>query len=347
MTPPHRRLGPALVLVSLIAAAAVLADFLSPIPPETQDLNRFFAPPTRIHVVDPHGRFHWPPFTCAYELTDPLDVRYVESTEPTYPLEFFGEGYPYYFLGLFRTKRHLAVTGEPNALHLFGTDELGRDVLARVLAAARTSLIVVVTGLLIYALTGIVVGTAAGFAGGYIDSALMRTSEFVMAIPALYLVLALRALLPLKMPYWQTVALVAGTIAAVTWPPMARGVRGLVLQLRGAGYVEAARSLGSPPLRTFCKHMMPAITPFVLSQMALAAPAFLLGEAVLSFLDIGFREAGESWGSMLRNLRDLRLMTDFWWNLAPLALIFITLLCLTLIADRLRFRDPAGRLFRM
>jgi peptide/nickel transport system permease protein len=207
-------------------------------------------------------------------------------------------------------------------------------------------MIVVLVGVFVYAVLGFVVGTIAGFLRGWVDAALMRTSEFVMALPALYLILALRALLPLKISYWQTVWLVAGTIAAVTWPPMARGIRGLVFQLRNAGYVESARAAGCTPATIFRRHMLPALIPFAAAQTVIAAPFFLLGEAVLSFLDIGFRDAGESWGSMLRSLKDPRVLTGFWWNLAPLALIFITLLCLTVLSNHLGRGDAEAHAFR-
>jgi peptide/nickel transport system permease protein len=341
-----KRLSVAGILVAMLAAAAMTGDFLSVNSPTDLNLTRFFAPPARVHFVDSLGRFHGRPFVCAYELVDPLEVRYAENLEITYPLLFFGRGYTYRLFGLITTNRHLIGTVTPQVFYPLGTDELGRDVLSRVLAGARTSLMVVLVGICFYAALGLLVGTAAGFAGGWLDAVLMRTSEFFMAVPALYVIIALRALVPLKMPYPQTLLLVAGTLAAVTWPPIARGVRGLVLQLRGAPYVEAARALGCPNLQILCRHMLPAMVPFVVTQTVTAAPVFLLGEAVLSFLDIGFRDAGESWGSMLRSLRDARVLTGFWWNLAPLALIFVTLLCLTIIGNRLRLRDTESQVFR-
>jgi peptide/nickel transport system permease protein len=139
--------------------------------------------------------------------------------------------------------------------------------------------------------------------------------------------------LPIRIPFIQTLFLMVGTIAAVSWPPMARGIRGLILQLRGSGHVEAARSLGGSPAHIFRHHMLPFLLPFAFSQLAVAAPIFLLGEVILSFLNIGFRDSGESWGSMLRGLRDTRVLTDFWWNLLPLCMVFLALLCLNLLSS--------------
>jgi len=328
-----------IVLLVALCLAAIFADFLSPNPPEVQNLDRFYAPPTSIHFFDSRGNFSFRPSVCDYELLDPLDTIYAERTEVLHPIRFLVEGYEYRFLGIIPANTHLLGCDAEKVLYLLGTDELGRDVLARILAGARTSLTIMLAGILIYTIIGVAIGALAGLVGGWLDLVLMRFSEFVLALPALYLILALRAVLPLQMPFWQTILLVVGTIAAVTWPPMARGVRGLILQLHNAGYVEAARSLGSPPWRIFFRHMLPAFIPFVLTQSAVAAPVFILGEIVLSFLNVGMTEGSGSWGSMLRNLTDPRVLTDFWWNLAPLGCVFAALLCLNVISSRLRLRE--------
>ena len=322
------------ILAVLLVVLALGAGFLAPNSPETQNLALSYAPPTRIHFVDREGRFHFRPFVYRYEQTDMLNVTYQEGTDAARPLEFFVRGHRYKLLG-WTLDRHLIGVAGDGAFYPLGTDGLGRDVLARVMAGARTSLAVLLLGVGIYALLGVTIGMLAGMLGGWVDNVLMRSSEFVMALPALYLILALRAVLPLRLPYWQTLLLTVGTIAAVTWPPMARGVRGLILQLRSAGYVEAARSMGSTRAGIFRRHMLPALAPFVFTQAALATPTFILGEVMLSFLGAGIQGTDESWGSMLQSARDLRIVTDFWWNLAPLAFVFATLLCLNVLGNRL------------
>jgi peptide/nickel transport system permease protein len=321
--------------IALLAAGSLLSDFLSVNPPDAQNLERFFAPPTRIRLYDAAGRFHGRPFYYAARLTRPLDVIYLEDTSVTYPVRFLTDGYGYHFLGIFPCRLHLVGSDMEKTLYLWGSDELGRDVLARVLAGARTSLLVVTLGMVIYALLGTFVGILAGLSHGWLDSLLVRFSEFVLALPALYMILALRALLPARLPFWQTLALTTGTIAAVTWPPLARGVRGLIRQLQHAGHVEAARSFGSSTGWIVRHHMLPALRSYVVQQTLVAAPVFLLGELILSFLDVGVSGAGASWGAMLRNLKDdPRVLTDFWWNLAPLGFVVLSLLCLNLASSR-------------
>ena len=322
----------------LLVIFACFADFLAPNPPNRQDLRNFYAPPTRIHFVDAAGKVHLRPFVYRYELTDPLEGSYKERTETAFPLEFFVKDWSYDLLGFIPASRHL-VRSRGGDLYLLGTDELGRDVAARTIRGTRTSLVVMLLGISLYAIVGTAIGAAAGLSGGWRDAWLMRFAEFVLALPALYIILALRALLPLKLPYWQTVLVSVGTISLIAWPALSRGVRGLILQLRSSGYVEAARSLGGTSWQIFARHMLPALAPYILTQTALAAPVFVLGEILLSFLGLGFDEGGESWGSMLRSMTDLRVLTDFWWNLAPLFLVFAALLCLNVLSHRYRTRE--------
>jgi peptide/nickel transport system permease protein len=325
----------------LLILMALFADFFSSNPPGMQNLEQFFQPPSRVRLVNREEKFKYP-FIYREDLKDPLDARYEENHEQAYPLEFFFGGYPYRLFGLIPLNLHLVGRSQPPFYYPMGTDELGRDVLARVLAGTRTSMLVVTLGLILYGALGITIGTVAGLFGGWIDSLLMRFSEFVLALPALYLVLSFRAVMPARIPFTQTLFLMVGIIAAVAWPPMARGIRGLILQLRNAGFVEAARSLGGTRLHIFRRHMIPSLLPFALSQMTVAAPIFLLGEVVLSFLNIGFQEGGESWGSMLQSLKDTRILTDFWWNLLPLCMVFLTLLCLNLLSSRWAARGSRG-----
>jgi peptide/nickel transport system permease protein len=335
------------LFIGLLIFASFFADFLSSNPPEMQNLDQFFHPPTRIRFLDRTGHFHFRPFVYKTDLLEPLDASYRENIEVAYPLDYFFEGYSYRLFGLIPWNRHLIGRSREPHYYPLGTDELGRDVLARVLAGTKTSLMVVALGVVLYCILGFTIGALAGLFGGWLDALLMRFSEFVLALPALYLVLALRALLPMKISFMQTLVLMVGTIAAVAWPPMARGVRGLILQLKNSAHIEAARSLGATPTHIFLHHMLPSLKPFVSTQITVAAPIFLLGELVLSFLNVGFRDTGESWGSMLRSLRDMRIITDFWWNLLPLGMIFLTLLSLNVLSGRLGGREPRDRIMRL
>lgn len=331
----------------LLIFGALFADFLSPNPPSLQNLDKFYHPPSHVRFFSGDAKPGFGLFIYDTELVDPLEASYREDIESPHPLQFFFRGYPYKLFGLIPMDRHLIGRSEAPHFYPLGTDELGRDVLSRVLAGTRTSLLVVMLGMAVYAALGLTIGALAGLLGGWMDTLLMRFSDFVLALPALYLALAIRALLPLRVPFWQTLLLTVGIIAAVAWPPMARGVRGLILQLRNAAYVEASRALGGTPLYIFRRHMLPALLPYALTQTAVAAPIFLLGEVILSFLNVGFTDSGESWGSMLRNIKDIRVLTDFWWNLLPLGMIFLTLLCLNAFSIRWGGGEPDNQVMRI
>jgi peptide/nickel transport system permease protein len=331
----------------LLVFISIFADFLSSNNPSQQNLEQFYHPPSRMHFFDSNSRFSWRPFIYQTELKELLNASYGENMQAAYPLEFFFHGYRYTILTIFSSDLHLVGRNGSPFYYPLGTDELGRDVLARVLAGTRTSLLVVVLGVLLYAVIGMSLGAIAGLSGGWVDTVLMRLSEFVLALPTLYLVLALRALLPMQIPFLQTLFWIVGTIAAVAWPPMARGVRGLVLQLKNSTYVEAARSLGGTRIHIFMRHMLPSLLPFALAQLAVAAPIFLLGEVVLSFLNVGFQDSGESWGSMLRNLKDTRIVTDFWWNLLPLCMVFFTLLSMNSLSSRFHNEEAGDRILQI
>ncbi len=337
----------ALGFAGLWLALSVFSDFLSPNPPSMQNLDNFYHPPTHIHILGHNGGFKFKPFIYRTDLIEPLDAVYRENTEKAYPLKFFFKGYSYRLFGLISTQRHFLGRSRDPQFYPFGADELGRDVFARALAGTRTSLLIVGIGVVLYAFIGLAIGSLAGVLGGWVDSMLMRFSEFVLALPALYLVLALRALLPMRISFIQTLLLMIGIIAAVAWPPMARGVRGIISQLKNSSYVEASRSQGATHFHIFMRHMLPSLLPFTLVQLIVAAPVFLLGELTLSYLNVGFGDSGESWGSMLRNLRDTRVLTDFWWNLLPLAMIFLALLSLNILSARLKKEEPHDQVMRL
>jgi ABC-type dipeptide/oligopeptide/nickel transport system permease subunit len=156
---------------AVLLLISLFADFLSSNPPAMQDLNMFYHPPERIHFFDGQGQLQ-KPFIYKTELSDPLDASYKENTAEAYPLEFFFKGYSYTILGLFSSDRHLIGRAQYPRYYPLGSDDLGRDVLARVLAGTRTSLLVVGLGIILYSTIGLAVGVFAGLFGGFSPHAL-------------------------------------------------------------------------------------------------------------------------------------------------------------------------------
>ncbi len=178
-----------------------------------------------------------------------------------------------------------------------------------------------------------------GAAGGVADEVLMRLSDFVVVLPAMYVVLSLRAALPLVLPPAQVFALVAGILALVGWPIVARGVRAIVAAERERDYAQAALALGAGRARLLLRHLLPAARGFLAAQAALLVAAFILAEATLSYVGLGFPDPSVSWGVMLQEAANVSAMADAPWTLAPAAGIFLLVLGVNLAAPPTTLRS--------
>jgi peptide/nickel transport system permease protein len=225
----------------------------------------------------------------------------------------------------------------PTGAHLFGLDELGRDILARVLAGARISLMVGLVVVSISAAVGVLLGSLAGYFGGRIDEMVSRLIDILLAFPGLLLAIALVAVLG---PSLVNVVL---ALSLIGWVGYARLVRGQVLRAREFDFVQAARALGARTPRILARHVIPTTLPAVTVQGTLGMGAAILAEAALSFLGLGVQPPTPSWGTMLNggraHLLDAPHLTIF-----PGLAIAILVLGFNFLGDGLRDRlDPATR----
>ena len=305
-------------LLALVALAAVAAPRLAPHDPGASFRDRAFAPPMRPHVIADDGTWH-APFVYPVRLASRLEQRYEEDRSRRLPLSFFSGG------------RLVRLADEQEGPWLaLGGDGAGRDVLARLLHGARTSLGLALAASLAAILIGVAVGSLAGYAGGAADEALMRVAEFALVLPAVYVVLALRAVLPLVLAPWAAFLLMTGIFALVGWPWVARAVRGAIAAEASLDYAVAARSLGASPARILFVHLLPACRGLIGAQAVLLVPAFVLSEATLSYLGLGFPDPVPSWGSMLQDAANVNVLARFPWMLLPAAAIFVVTLSVNL-----------------
>ncbi len=230
-----------------------------------------------------------------------------------------------------------AIRKAPSWLHWMGTDENGRDVLARVVFGARASLMAGLISVGIAAGIGVPVGLLAGFAGGVVDALIGRVVDAMLACPFLILAIALAAFLG---PSLSNAMIAIGITAA---PIFVRVARGATMDAATNEYVEAARALGNPPWRVAVRHILPNIVPPVLVQSTLAIAAAIIAEASLSFLGLGQQPPSPSWGSMLNAAQ--RFLTQApWLAIFPGAAIFLAVLAFNLVGDGLRDAlDPRRR----
>ena len=224
----------------------------------------------------------------------------------------------------------------PGAKYLLGADEFGRDILSRVIYGSRVALLVGVVSVLIALAGGLVLGTAAGFTGGWLDTVVMRVVEILLAFPYLLLALAIVAMLG--------PGVLNTTLAVGIWgvPAVTRMVRGSVLALRETEYVGAARALGAPAPAVLRRHVLPNVLPGLVVYATLFMANAILLEAALSFLGLGVQPPTSSLGSMLADGRDVLTQAP-WIEVFPGLAIAITVLAFNFLGDGLRARlDPKG-----
>ncbi len=222
-----------------------------------------------------------------------------------------------------------AVAQGPSAQHLLGTDDLGRDVLSRIVYGSRVSLQVGAIAVSIAVLLGGTLGLLAGYVGGVTDDVIMRFVDAVQAFPGLILALALAAALG---PGVGNVMIAVGFISA---PAMARLTRGQTLSVREREFVAAAKVMGAPPRTIIARHVWPNVTAPIIVQATLLVATAIVTEASLSFLGVGVQPPTPSWGSMLRTGSQY-LEVAPWIALAPGVAIFLTVLAFNVLGDGLR-----------
>ena len=209
----------------------------------------------------------------------------------------------------------------PTSAHWLGTDNFGRDVFSRFLAGASWSVLSGLSATAVTLLLGWLAGGLAGFKRGWIDQLLGRAGDLMLSLPWLYVLIGLRALLPLSMKPRAAVTVMLLIIAAVSWARPARLVRGVVLSLSERGYVDAARGFGVPELRVFLRHVLPGTWELMAAQALVLFPRFVLAEVTLSFLGLGAGEPEPSWGGLILGLKQAWLLREQWWLLLPVCLM--------------------------
>jgi peptide/nickel transport system permease protein len=299
-----RRAG---LFIALLVTIAVVAPWMAPYDEGEAFRGFLHAPPMAPHFDGLAPVVH-PLF-----LADRLEQRFEPDRSRTVRLPWFERD-------------------QASPVFLLGADDFGRDVLSRLLHGARMSIGLSLVATLGAVVIGALAGAWAAYRGGWIDNAIMRTADFVLILPVTYVVVALRAVLPLVLPASTVFLLAAWIFVVVGWPFVAKGVRAIVAGERNREYVQAARSLGASPFRILTVHLIPACAGHLLVQATLLLPAFILAEATLSYVGLGFPDPVASWGTMLAGAGNYNSIARFPWTLSPAMAIFVIVFATNLIA---------------
>jgi peptide/nickel transport system permease protein len=231
----------------------------------------------------------------------------------------------------------MLVRKAPSAAHWLGTDELGRDVLSRLIWGARSSLLAGAVPVVVALVFSVPLGVLSGYTGGWIDMVIMRITDAMLAVPYLIIAIALAAFLGPDL--WNAML----AIGIATLPVFLRLARAAAMTIRAEDYVESARAVGSSHLRIAFRHILPNMLPPLLVQASVMAASAIIAEASLSFLGLGQQPPAPSWGSML-NAAQRHMAAAPWMAIAPGAVIFILVIALNIFGDGLRDAlDPKRR----
>jgi peptide/nickel transport system permease protein len=223
----------------------------------------------------------------------------------------------------------LNILRAPGGPYPLGTDDLGRDVLSRVIVASRISLAIGVLSMLVSIVAGVLVGTLAGFLGGHVDGVLMRVTDVVLAIPVFFLTVAFLAL------FGPSVGRLIWIIGLTAWPPTARLVRVEILALRARDFVTAVRATGASNSRIIVRHLLPNVVPVIVISATLRVGLAILTEAGLSFLGLGVHAAHPIWGNIIADGREY-LGVAWWVSFFPGLCVFLAVMAFNLVGDGLR-----------
>lgn len=333
----HRVATISLVLLSAAYIISLVPGFFATQDPRETDSTTLFAPPHTIHLVDPTtGEVGL--FIYGYTSSrDPKTFRPIYEIDPTqkYPLGLFVSGDPYQIVGSLESDVHL-FGAEGTRIHLFGTDDLGRDVFSRVIFAGRISLFIGLTGVAFSFLLGCLLGGLSGYYGGWVDTLIQRIIELTTSIPTIPLWMALSASLPRNWSPEQIYFAITLILSLRGWAGIARVVRGQLLEIRHEDFVTAARLAGRSEAAIISKHLIPSVFSYLIVALTLAIPGMILGETALSFIGLGLRPPTISLGVLLQEAQNIRTIALHPWLMIPAVYVIAVVICFNFIGDGLR-----------
>lgn len=346
----HRLAVIGLVVVVLIYLVAAFAEFVAPYSPNAYNAEYPYAPPQRIHVIDrSSGGFHVGLYVYGFRTEvdkETLKSSFTVDRARKIPLTFFARSdQPYKMWGLFNARVHLIGPADGHSqVYLLGADRNGRDLLSRLIYGTRISMSVGLIGVGLAFVLGLLLGGISGYFGGRTDTLIQRVVEFFMSLPTLPLWMGLAAALPSSWGSLKRYFAITIILAIMAWTSLARVTRGRFLSLREEQFVTAARLDGNRAGRVIFRHMVPSFTSYLIASLTLSIPGMILAETSLSFLGLGLQAPVVSWGVLLEDAQNIRVVATAPWLMLPGVAVVIAVLALNFVGDGLRdAADPYKR----
>ncbi len=344
----HRLAMISLTIVIILYFVSFFAGFFAPVATDSYHRTYTQAPPQTVHWFD-NGTLA--PFVYAYkQTTDPQTYKrtYVIDESKKIPLGFFVEGDEYQ-VGLhgipipvisrihFTWNIHLfGPVKASDPFYLLGADDVGRDILSRMIYASQVSLSIGLVGVFLSLILGVFLGGISGLVGGWVDTLIQRIIEILRSIPDIPLWMALATAVPPRIDPVYVYFGITIILSLLRWTDMARVVRGRFLSLREEDFIMAAELDGVPRRRIIFRHMIPSFLSHIIASVTLAIPGMILGETALSFLSLGLRPPVVSWGVMLQDAMNVAYIATMPWLLLPGLAVVVTVLAFNFLGDGLR-----------